>query len=277
MAVVIQYLTDAAARTGAQLLVVFGVVFALAVVLWFVSQGLRGCASSRLGMAYYWLVAPGVACHETGHALGCLLTGTRIYEFVPFRPSADGTLGYVSHEAPDGGSFLGNAAGFVIATGPVWFGSAVILCLSYLLGGKGIIPDVRRYFPIGTPPATWNYVSNVFRAAFQMLRNAACVWNWLSPWNVLYLYAVFCIASEITLSGADLRGMWKGCAAIVVALFLLNLIPWGGEWINAGVIFLKPYLFLSQAVLAFVLLVDLVFFGGVWLLTRLLGRRKNMQ
>ncbi|MBP5786955.1 MAG: hypothetical protein J6Y19_03975, partial [Kiritimatiellae bacterium] len=75
----------------------FGGVFVLAVALWFVSQRLRGYGSGWLGRTYYGLVAPGVACHETGHALGCLLTGTKIYEFVPFRPEGN-TLGYVSHE-----------------------------------------------------------------------------------------------------------------------------------------------------------------------------------
>ena len=165
---VLHYIASAVARTGAQLLVVFGVVFVLAVVLWFISQGIRGMVSSRIGMAYYYFVAPGVACHETGHALGCLLTGTKIAKFVPFRPSSDGTLGYVSHELPDGGSFLGNVAQFVISTGPVWFGSAVILGLSCLVGGAGLLPDVQSYFPEGTPPATWEYVSNVFLAAFQL-------------------------------------------------------------------------------------------------------------
>ena len=264
-----QYLTAAVARTGAQLLVVFGVVFALAVALWFVSQGIRRCAASRLGMAYYWIVAPGVVCHETGHALGCLLTGTRIHEFVPFRPSSDGTLGYVSHELPDGGSFFGNIAGFVIATGPVWFGTAIIALLSCLVSGAGLLPDVEMYFPEGSPVVSWGYASALFSAAWTMLCRAVAVWRWHSPWLALYIYAVFCIASEITLSGPDLKGMWKGAAAIVVTLFLLNLVPWIGGWINVGVVFVKPYLFLSQIVLAFVLFVDLAFFGVVWLVTRL--------
>ena len=270
---IFHYITAAAARTGVQLLVVFGIMFALAVVLWLVSQGIRGMISSRIGMIYYYLVAPGVVCHETGHALGCLLTGTKIAEFVPFRPSSDGTLGYVSHELPDGGSFLGNVAQFVISTGPVWLGSAVILCLSYLVGGSGFLPDVQTYFLDGTPPATWEYVSNVFLAAWQMLRNAAYVWNWRSPWISLYLYAVFCIASEITLSGSDLKGMWKGCAAIVVVLFGVNLLPYVGECLNAGIVWTKPYLFLVQVVLAFVLLLDGIFFAVAVLLTRLFGRR----
>ena len=270
---VLQYITTAVVRTGAQLLVVLGVVFVLAVVLWFVSQGIRGMVSSRIGLVYYYLVAPGVACHETGHALGCLLTGTKIAEFVQFRPSSDGTLGYVSHELPDGGSFLGNVAQFVISTGPVWFGSVVILGLSCLVGGTGFLPEVRTYLPEEAPPVTWEYVSNVFLAAFQMLRNAVCVWKWRSPWIALYLYAVFCIASEITLSGPDLKGMWKGCAAIVAVIFTINLIPRAGEWLNAGIVLGKPYLFLVQTMLCFVLLLDGSFFAAAFALSRLIQRR----
>ena len=93
---VLHYITTAVARTGAQLLVVFGIAFALAVILWFVSQGFRGAVSSRIGMIYYCLVAPGVVCHETGHALGCLLTGTKIAEFcgdnIRLRLSRSGVL-----------------------------------------------------------------------------------------------------------------------------------------------------------------------------------------
>ena len=272
MDAIVHYIMTAVARTGVQLLVMFGVLFALSIVLWFLSQGIRGAISSRIGMFYYYLVAPGVVCHEMGHAFGCLLTGTKIVEFVPFNPSSDGTLGYVSHELPDGGSFLGNIAQFVISTGPVWFGSAVILALSYLVSGAGFLPDVQMYFPEGTPPATYDYVSNVFLAAWQMLRNAVCVWSWRSPWIALYLYAVFCIASEITLSGSDLRGMWKGCAAIVVVLFALNLLPYVGGWLNVGIVWAKPCLFLVQVVLAFVLLMDCAFFCAALALARLLKR-----
>ena len=125
------------------------------------------------------------------------------------------------------------------------------------------------YFPEGSPVVSWGYASALFSAAWTMLCRAVAVWRWHSPWLALYIYAVFCIASEITLSGPDLKGMWKGAAAIVVTLFLLNLVPWIGGWINVGVVFVKPYLFLSQIVLAFVLFVDLAFFGVVWLVTRL--------
>ena len=257
---------------SAQLLVVFGVVFALAVLIWFVSQGIRGCAVGRLCMAYYWIVAPGVACHETGHALGCVLTGTRITKFVPFRPSSDGTLGYVEHEQPDGGSFLGHVAAFVISTGPVWFGTGVIMLFSWFMGGNGFLPDFDAYFPVGTPPATWGYVSAVFSAGFEIVGNAACFWRWRSAWVALYIYAVFCVASEITLSGVDLKHMWKGAGVIVLILLVLNLMPFAGGWINRGVVLVKPMLFVAQVVLAFVLMLDVVFFAFVWCLSRIGGR-----
>ena len=84
-------------------------VFALELVV------LYGCGSyamSRMAVwglgggigrvAFYALVLPGVALHESAHYLGCLLTGTRVGRFVPFSPESSGDgrirLGYVSHE-----------------------------------------------------------------------------------------------------------------------------------------------------------------------------------
>lgn len=259
-------------RTFAQLLVVFGIPFGLSVALWFVSQGIRGRAAGRIGRVYYWIVAPGVICHETGHALGCLMTGTRIVKFVPFKPSSDGTLGYVSHELPDGGSFLGNVCQFVISTGPVWFGSAVIMALSCWFGGIGILPDFAAYFPENTPPLTIRYFSGLFSAVLDMGGNVVRLSNWRTPWIALYLYAVFCVASEITLSGPDLKGMWKGAAVLVVVLFIVNLIPLAGEWVNRGIVWMKPHLFVVQVVLGFSLLLDLVFYGVVWVLSSRRGK-----
>jgi hypothetical protein len=84
-------------------------IFALELVV------LYGCGSyamSRLAAwsfgsgigkaAFYLLLLPGVALHESAHYLACLLTGTRVSHFVPFSPGnlPDGRLrlGYVRHE-----------------------------------------------------------------------------------------------------------------------------------------------------------------------------------
>ncbi len=267
----LHHLIQAVAQTGAQLLVVFGIVFAVAIVLWFVSQEIRRTVSSRVGMVYYYFVAPGVACHETGHALGCLLTRTKIIEFVPFHPSPDGTLGYVSYNSPRG--IIGSMALFVISTGPVWFGSAVIIGLSCLMGGTGFLSDVQASFPGDVSPATVNYFSSVFVAAYQMLKNAIIVWHWKSFWTALYLYAVFCIASEITLSSPDLKSMWKGCASIAGIMFVANLFQFTARPLEAGIVWVKPYLFLVQVVLAFVLMVDVIFLLAAFLLSCFWRRR----
>ena len=270
----LHYIANAGAHTGTQLLAVSGLVLALAAVLWFLSQGIRGMASSSVGMAYYYFVAPGVICHETGHALGCILTGTKIVKFVPFHPTRDGTLGYVSHIEPERGLF-GGIALFLISTGPVWFGCAAILAMSFLVGGMGILPDMHAFVPAGAAAHSGEYVSGVFLAAFQMLRNAACVWNWRSPWIALYVYATFCIASEITLSGSDMKGMWKGLVLIVLALFAVNMIPHASDWMEAWGARARPGLFLVQAVLAFVLMLDCVFFAVAFVLSLLLGGAKR--
>jgi hypothetical protein len=52
--------------------------------------------------AFYLLVFPGVALHESAHYLACLVTGTRVGRFVPFSPERSPSgrvrLGYVRHE-----------------------------------------------------------------------------------------------------------------------------------------------------------------------------------
>ena len=164
---------------------------------------------------------------------------------------------------------LGQVASFVISTGPVWFGCSIIMFLSWLMAGSGFLPDFDAYFPVGTPPATGKYVTAVFAAGLEMLGNAVSVWHWRSAWIALYVYGVFCVASEITLSDVDLKHMWKGAGVIVFALFALNLLPFVGEWINAGIVFAKPMLFVAQVVMAFVLMLDVVFLVVVYCVSRI--------
>ena len=216
-----------------------------------------------LGKAYYWLVAPGVACHETGHALGCLLTGTKILAFVPFRPEGD-TLGYVSHESRPG--VWPRIAEFFIATGPVWFGCGVILLFSFLFAGPGFLPSFDALAPrpgegIGV------HLKGVWYGAVWMFQTVFAPWRWRTPFFPVFLYLVFCIASEITLSPSDLAGMWRGLAAIAGVLLVLNLVPPVADGIAFGVDILRPALFTVHVLLFFVLLLDAAF----WTLLRMLS------
>lgn len=267
----IDHIATALLRTASEGLLLFGGVFALAVALWFASQFIRGCGAGLLGRTYYWLVAPGVACHETGHALGCILTGTKILAFVPFRPEGD-TLGYVSHESRPG--VWPRIAEFFIATGPVWFGCSVILLLARLFAGPDFLPSFDALAPCPGEPAIV-HLKGVWYGAIWMLQTVFAPWRWRSPLFPVFLYFVFCIASEITLSPPDLKGMWRGLAAIFGVLFVLNLLPFVSDGLARGIDALRPAVFSLHVILFFVLLADLLFLAAMRLAWRFFPKRPN--
>ena len=80
------------------------------------------------------------------------------------------------------------------------------------------------------------------------------------------LYLVFCITSEATLSGSDLKSAWKGFVGIVFVLFVLNLIPVVAVHMHWFVALLEPWLFPIHAIMAFVLIVDIAFFVTMFVL-----------
>ena len=69
--------------------------------------------------------------------------------------------------------------------------------------------------------------------------------------------------------------MWRGLAAIVGTLFVLNLIPVVSDGLAHGVDALRPAVFTLHTLLFFVLLVDLVFLAAMRLVWVLLARRRR--
>lgn len=259
-----------------QLFQLFGLTFVLAWALYHVSMGMRKLGSKRLGLNYFFVVAPGVACHETGHALGCLLTGKRIVEFVPFRPRAeDGgvTLGYVRHETSP--SILGRAGEFVVATGPVWFGGIVSLLLVRLLVGPSPFESLSGVE--SAPTALLPYLGSVAGAASSLASRAFAVWHWHGPLDAVLIYLLVCVASEITLSGPDMQGMWVGLVAICTLVVVGNFVPFFDAMLEAGTIRLRPWLFLLHATLAFALLLDVCFYALYRALDALFPRKLETE
>jgi hypothetical protein len=123
----------------------------LAFLLCVVAGEIRGAGASVLGRGYYYMVAPGVVCHETGHALGCLMTGTKILHFEPFKPNGD-QLGHVVIERKHG-SFLWRAGEFLIGVGPIWFGCLMIWLITRLFAKSCSLPDFDTLFPLEPMPS----------------------------------------------------------------------------------------------------------------------------
>ena len=132
----LDYLDTAIVNALRQIIGGFGLIFLLSFFMWMVSQRRRGMGAGFWGRSYYYFVAPGVMFHELGHALGCVLTFTKVVEFAPFRMQGE-TLGYVRYVKS--GRFQA-VREFIIATGPVWLGCATIFALGFFMEGKGFLP-----------------------------------------------------------------------------------------------------------------------------------------
>lgn len=267
MSSVCQYMTSAFGRTLWQFAALFAVPCVLAVALQWVGGRIRQNGVEWLGSAYWYLVSPGVACHEAGHAVGCLLTGCRIVKFVPFTRKDDSKLGYVQYSRKTG--LRGDIAAFIIASGPIWFGCIVIALLTRLFGGVVHVARYNEFFANSAVPGIWEYscgmVCAVFGLMSALLRDGTWGWGF-----AVWLYIVFCVASEIGLSGIDIQHMWRGAAVIALMLFVLNLIPPVGRCVSAWIFVVMPWLFkchvlmLSSLVLNLALLMAMLFVRHFW-------------
>lgn len=260
------YLTDVFGRFSLQVVQLFGIPFALAVVLQYVGGRIRSVGVGTLGDAYWYFVAPGVACHETGHAVGCLLTGRKIAKFVPFCRRGDGTLGYVQYQVK--GDFFRPLAEFLIASGPVWFGCVVFVVLTKLF--SGVVPSIRfaDYFAADELPGLMAYGAGLLSSAIAFLGDVANVEVW--GWGfAIWLYLSFCIASEIGLSSVDLKTMWRGAISILVALAVMNCIPPLGRCISMAIYVALPYLFKFHVIMAVALVANVILLAGAFLVSKL--------
>ena len=259
---IMQYIVGVIGRTWWQLSQLFAVPIVLAMALQWVGGQIRRCGAGWLGDTYWYIVSPGVACHETGHAVGCLISGCKIHEFVPFTRRYDDKLGYVTHERKRG--LWGGVASFIISSGPVWFGCLMIALLSRCFGGVVRMARYGDFFANDAMPNVAEYVCGLVNAASRLLTTLFVDGTW--GWGfALWFYLVFCIASEIGLSKVDLQHMWRGMAMIALAFLGFNLIPVVGKWVSAGMFVALPWFFKLHVLM----LAALVLNVALLLLTRL--------
>lgn len=211
---------EAIAKAGlsALLLLAAGVLPPLAAgtVLQLITGRFRRRVAEVFGARFcIWSTAPGVMLHEFSHALLCVVFRHRITDFALFSPQKNGNLGWVAHKW-NPRSLWQNIGCFFIGVAPIAFGVAALVFLTLLL-----LPAESLPFP----PLPGSGLE-AFRFQFRTTFLALCRF-WIEPdlllrWRSwLWLYAVFAIGSQITLSRADLAGAGSGIAVLGTVLVLL--------------------------------------------------------
>ncbi|UCH04695.1 MAG: hypothetical protein JSW05_00600, partial [Candidatus Thorarchaeota archaeon] len=117
-------------------LVLFFVVWGLGWLLESLSHSLLATTRNPGSRSWYLLVGPGVALHESSHALGCLFTRTKIVEFKPInvtRQEDRVILGYVRYVNPE--STFKRA---IINLAPV--AVSLVLLIFFALGATYLVP-----------------------------------------------------------------------------------------------------------------------------------------
>ena len=219
----------------------------------------------RCGQAYWYFVAIGVACHETGHAVGAWITGNRVLEFVPFAPffpcKKDGppnAIGWVRHTI--GSGLWGKVSQAIISTGPIWFGGLLILLLTRFLVGQQMGISYYDYFTGGEIPGLFSYLVACLRCAILLCCDLAGG-VLFSGWKMLlWAYLVFCIASEIGMSDTDIKLARAGFTLTLGIVLALLFMPFVGKWIAVGVAFLLPKFFIVHVLMILAVFINMGFF-----------------
>ncbi|MFW9846380.1 MAG: hypothetical protein ACFFD6_06510, partial [Candidatus Thorarchaeota archaeon] len=117
--------------------VLFFVVWFLGWLLESLSRYVLSTARNPGSRAWYMLVGPGVALHESSHALGCVFTRTKVVEFKPINVTVEKDriiLGYVRYVNPT--SSLKRA---VINMAPI--AVSLVLLTFFALAATYLVPD----------------------------------------------------------------------------------------------------------------------------------------
>ena len=214
-------LRDLAAAAGVStgiIVLTLGCFVLAAVLLQIVTRLLRTRWFELLGeRSWTFLAMPGTVVHETGHALFCVIFRHRIEEMKLFSPAPDGTLGYVNHSW-DSKNIYQRVGIFFIGTGPVIFGTALLIFLTALL-----MPGIRQGLSLPDCHGPGDLAAGTLALTFRMLRGLFIPEAWLRWESYLWVVLMLLIGSHITLSRADLKGLGSGALLLLVILYVFDL------------------------------------------------------
>ncbi|MFC1976856.1 hypothetical protein ACFLWS_01100 [Chloroflexota bacterium] len=262
------YVWNSIITTLSQILILLGPGLALGFAMHFIAK----FTGRRLG--YKWNIRLvswiGTPIHEIGHAFFCVVFGHKITEIQLFHPDpVTGTLGFVNHRYNSNNMYhqMGN---FFIGVGPIIFGTVVLILLSNWLldinlidtaGVKILSSDLGSWLAFtGLFGNLWDWSSSFFLAVFSE--------NNLRNWQLyVFLYLDFAIGSHISLSKADLGGVWYGLGVIIGTLLLFNLATgWIGDFTSEIIVNIANYFGIFYAVMFLALILNILFAFIVFLL-----------
>ena len=226
-----EHVAAAGVSTGL-LLLISGCFVLLAALL----QGVTGLLRTRwfelLGEKSWTLLAmPGTIVHETGHALFCLLFRHKIEEMKLFAPSPDGTLGYVRHTW-EKNSLFQRAGNFFIGTGPVIFGTCVIIAVTAFL-----MPEVWGEMELPRCRTPGDLAACAVSLTCRMIRELFRAELWTRYQSYLWIGITLLIGAHITLSRSDLENAGSGALLLPLLLFLFDLAVI--HWIDPAAFLLR--------------------------------------
>lgn len=254
----LEYFDLATKATMHQIFCGFGEVFIIALILNRIGRALRNVLAGKLGSFYDYLVLPGCMCHEAGRTLGCLIAGVGVDKFEIFNLKTDD-----SERIPiavNANKRFAFARRFLILTGPIWIGSTVVCIITTIAAGTEIIPSYSECFNGETEVGITAYAATLLFQSLAMVGNLFLVWNWTSPFCLLVFYILFCVGSQITISGKSMLLIWQSILGVFLLLFVLNLVPGvnsGIAWVGEKVM---PAVFMLHVTLLFVAMLNLAFY-----------------
>lgn len=213
--------------------------------------------------AWQLLVGPGVALHESSHALGCVFTRTPIVEFKPLNVSVEGdqvVLGYVKYRKPQSEFknaiinlapvavslillfFIALPVTYLVSPGLGGQGLDLIIDLINMKNNEALLTDI--YYPMNQ---IWSYVYTFFYTIAGL--------TVLSPifWLVAFLAMTIMLSNAP--SSIDIENAKSGLRYILLIdliwLVLAYIFPPVG-WLLYGVFELLAVLFTLAAAFALV-------------------------
>lgn len=165
----------------------------------------------------------GTPIHELSHAALCVIGGHHITKISLFKPSKDGTLGFVEHSY-NTGNILIVAANLPIALAPIAGGCMAITGMNTWLLPDAELNELLRYASqpevLGITSICRNAITTVIKI-FDVLSTQVTSGNLVSV--LLWIYLVGSISLHMTPSSADFHNCRIGLTATgaILSLFFL--------------------------------------------------------